>query len=863
MKKIIFLLLLTTVVFTKGYTQNPTFTWAKANYGYVNDNVEAVAIDSEGNVIEVGVFRSSTDLTTGLGAFNLQGNVLQQSPIDPTNSVLYGDSYLVKYNSSGELLWYNRTQGSLTESIESVTTDSNNNIYVCGTYKSSNTTIFSSSAPNPIFGIPGIGRAFVMKISPTGSVLWFQSVSFNYSINNAADFQFINLETDLSGNVYASAMFKTDSISTGSLSLNHVFGSPNQYRNEACIFKFDNNGTPIWLKGIQGSDQEVITKIGVDNTGSVYFSGVTYSPNLIISSSSYPTGNNTSGSSSFTTKLDANGNVVWLDFSDYADISLFGFNETAADSQGNVYCVGTTSGLGLGPFDPHTITFGPSSVTIPYIPDVRRDNVLVVCKYSPTGEKLWMKTSPYNLHIKGTGIEIDINDNIYILGQYIVPTNFGGFTLPNSDFVSNSSSLSNPNYKTFVASLDTDGTVNWARQTGQHFSLETKDFEVDNNGSIVIGGKFIQGNSINFDGSILSGYINSSGFRDSFIAKFNTLATSTTAVFTARSNPFGLALDATNRLYIAESGAINGNKISRATLTDTQPIATPLFTTSLNRPTRVKWSTDNYLYATETGSNEISRANLGVTSPIMQSYFNEGLNMPMGLDVVGNTLFVGDFGSTSIKNINTSITPFQVNAHVADYASDIVNDGTSMYFVNNSSSNVYKANILDADAPIVVIADGMTKPSSVLLHNNMLYISDSTNGSIYRINPYGSSTTPELLISGLNAPNGMVIFNNNLYIAETTANRVVTFNLSSLSTVDIEDSVSLFEVFPNPTADVLNFKIKNEINNVEVFDVSGNLILKENALDSNSLSVSNLSSGLYFVKVTSLDKSQTKKFIKL
>lgn len=857
MKKIILLLLLTTVVFTKGFSQNPTFTWAKANYGSLDEKVEEVAIDSQGNVIEIGSFRS---YATG-GQFNLQGNILPQSPpiagcqYGSVGSCPYTDSYIAKYDTSGNLLWHLRSTGNISEIALSVTTDNQDNIYVTGMLSSDNANIFSHLTTDGI-----IPAGFVMKLTPTGSVLWFQKIQGTVATNPIQrGVGIINLKTDDNGNVYVAGNAIADNIIAGTLSLN-LININNQYRQDCFIAKYDTNGNPLWLKGIQGSDIEDVTKIDVDNTGNVYFSGTTYSPDLIISSSSYPTGNNCfTCLVSFTAKMDTNGNVVWLDFSSNA--SIFRFNETAVDSQGSVYCIGWVRG-GQGSFNPHTITFGSSSITIPYIPDVRRDNVLTVCKYSPTGVKLWMMTSPANLYMQGKGIEIDINDNIYVLGQYIVPTNFGGFTLPNSDFVSNSSSLSNPNYKTFVASLDTDGTINWAKQTGQHFSLETADFEVDNNGSIVIGGKFIQGNSINFDGTILSGYINSSGFRDSFIAKFNTVAPLTTPVITTRSNPFGLALDATNRLYIAESGAINGNKISRATLTDVQPIATPLFTTGLNRPTQLKWSSDNFLYATETGANEISRANLGITSPVMESYFNVGLTQPMGLDVVGTKLFVGDFGSTSIKNIDTSVSPFQVNTHVTDYASDIVNDGTSMYFVNNSSSNVYAANILDADAPIVVIADGMTKPSSLLLHSNMLYISDSTNGSVYRINPYGGSTTPELLISGLNAPNGMVIFNNNLYIAETNANRVVTFNLSSLSTVDIEDSVSLFEVFPNPTADVLNFKIKNEIDCVEVFDVSGNLILKENSLDSNSLSVSNLSSGLYFVKVTSMGKSQTQKIIK-
>ncbi|MBN8642927.1 MAG: T9SS type A sorting domain-containing protein [Flavobacteriales bacterium] len=522
MKNIIFLLLVTNVVFTKGYSQAPTFAWAKANFGDVNDNVEEVAIDTQGNVIEVGFFKSSTDFSTGLGTFNLQGNALEQSPYPSScTNCPYGDTYIAKYNTSGSLMWYLRSNGEYSETISSVTTDNEDNIYVCGTYLSLNFSLGDYSTTDTIQGLKG----FIAKISPSGSVMWLQKIIptlGNYPASVVVGSQFINLKTDSQGNVYASGQMRASSINAGTLSLNLVVAN-NQYRQDCFIVKYDTNGNPIWLKGIQGIDTENITKIGVDNLGYIYFSGTTYSPNLIVSANTYTTGNDTSGTmnSSFTGKIDTYGNAVWLDFSDYGDIWLFDINETTTDSQGNVYTVGSTSGAGLDFFAPHSITFGPSSITIPYVPDVRRDRVLVVCKYSPTGEKLWMKTSPANLYISGNGIEVDDNGIIYILGQYIVPTNFGGFTLPNSNFVSVSISSSNPEYKTFVAALNTNSDINWARQTGNHFKLETADFEVDNNGSIVIGGKFIQGNSINFDGFILSGYPNGSGFRDAYIAKFN------------------------------------------------------------------------------------------------------------------------------------------------------------------------------------------------------------------------------------------------------------------------------------------------------------------------------------------------------
>lgn len=508
------------------YSQAPSYSWSKANFGYVNDQVNEVAIDTDGNVIEVGFFQSATNLTTGLGAFNLQGNTIEQSPYPSScTNCPYGDSYIAKYNQTGALLWYLRTSGDYSETISSVTTDSQNNIYICGTYLSPNMAIgnFNLTDTNPYL------KGFITKVSPGGNILWSQKILStlgSYPQNRMVGVQLVNIKSDAVGNVYISGQMRATSITSGSLSLNLVVEN-NTYRQDCFIAKYDSAGNPMWLKGVQGNGAEEITKIDVDPSGSVYFSGISFGTNnLYVSSSSFPTSNlSYNDGTSFTAKLNPTGGVMWLDYSDFDNnIGFFNFDETASDSQGNVYAIGYVN-YGLGSNSPQTITFGPTTVTVPYVPNVRRDNVMVICKYSATGQKLWMKALPPNLYMRGVGIEIDINDTVYLLGQYVFPSNIDGFSLPNANFISNSVSLSNPEYKTFIASMDGEGNVNWARQTGLHYSLQTTDFEVYNN-SIVQCGLFVQGSSINFDGNILMGYPNSSTFRDGYIVKFNAASLS-------------------------------------------------------------------------------------------------------------------------------------------------------------------------------------------------------------------------------------------------------------------------------------------------------------------------------------------------
>lgn len=85
----------------------------------------------------------------------------------------------------------------------------------------------------------------------------------------------------------------------------------------------------------------------------------------------------------------------------------------------------------------------------------------------------------------------------------------------------------------------------------------------------------------------------------------------------------------------------------------------------------------------------------------------------------------------------------------------------------------------------------------------------------------------------------------------------------NLNTRDYDYDKSIF-IYPNPAASVLNFEIKNNIviSAVSINDISGKEIYKNSNLISNSIDISNLASGVYFVTFKSDDSLVTKKFIK-
>ncbi|MEZ4798503.1 MAG: T9SS type A sorting domain-containing protein [Flavobacteriales bacterium] len=96
------------------------------------------------------------------------------------------------------------------------------------------------------------------------------------------------------------------------------------------------------------------------------------------------------------------------------------------------------------------------------------------------------------------------------------------------------------------------------------------------------------------------------------------------------------------------------------------------------------------------------------------------------------------------------------------------------------------------------------------------------------------------------------------------------FTKELISTASVEDlsSTSILQVYPNPTTDVLNIVTdnKNNINNqLIISDINGRVVMQENlvaiqGLQNNTLNVSNLSQGLYFLTISNSLSSETVKF---
>ncbi|WP_179316173.1 T9SS type A sorting domain-containing protein [Winogradskyella undariae] len=93
-----------------------------------------------------------------------------------------------------------------------------------------------------------------------------------------------------------------------------------------------------------------------------------------------------------------------------------------------------------------------------------------------------------------------------------------------------------------------------------------------------------------------------------------------------------------------------------------------------------------------------------------------------------------------------------------------------------------------------------------------------------------------------------------------TAIACSTWTFTTESSLGIEDNTfEAFSVYPNPTSGVLNIQSTQDVDNVTVFNLLGQSVASftKNEITNSSINLSELSEGLYLVRVTSGDKTET------
>lgn len=187
-------------IFVVKYDSLGNVIWAKTEGSTAFDGAYGISTDDIGNVLITGYFTSPS---VTFGSITLSNA--------STPSL---DMYVVKYNSSGNVLWAKLISGSWDEFGNGISTNSSGDVFVTGTFRSPSITIGSTILNN--FGYYDM---FVMKYDSLGNVMWAKSAGgSDYDGDNS-------IASTVAGDVLITGRFGSPSIIFDTTTLNTVGGT--------------------------------------------------------------------------------------------------------------------------------------------------------------------------------------------------------------------------------------------------------------------------------------------------------------------------------------------------------------------------------------------------------------------------------------------------------------------------------------------------------------------------------------------------------------------------------------------------------------------------------------------------------------
>lgn len=322
--------------------------WATYYGGNNGAAIASVACDLKGHVYIAGQTTSTTNIATS-------GS---HQPVFGGGTGL-GDGYVVKFDSSGTRLWGTYYGSSRGDMVASVTCDSFDNIYICGSTAGTD-NISTPGSHQPVKGNnPGTSNAFLAKITGAGTRIW----GTYYGDTSA---QALTVLVDKYGAVYI----------TGSTHSISAIATPGAYQvtkagtknsTDDFLAKFDSSGRRIWgtYYGGSASEKDALATgisfgrfIASDDSGNVYLVSTTASNSNIATPGSYQATKAISqpAPEAYLVKFDSGGVRKWATY--YSGTNA-GFGTSICTVNNSIMIAGmTASTTGIATAGAHQSVFG-------------------------------------------------------------------------------------------------------------------------------------------------------------------------------------------------------------------------------------------------------------------------------------------------------------------------------------------------------------------------------------------------------------------------------------------------------------------------------------------------------------------------
>jgi hypothetical protein len=379
----------------------PEILWEKKLGGDKVEEAYDALIDSEGNLVAVGVSNSDIEDLMWISSdfyivkLNSIGDLIWENKyggtqLDIANSIVetqdggyliagmshsndndfignygFGDGKIIKLDSDGNMIWSKNYGGSNQDEIKSIISNLDGTFILIGS---------TGSSDHDLTGNHGSWDVWVMKINQSGDVIW----SKNFG-GSQEDFGQEVISTQDGGFLVGGFSSSNDFDVTGN------FGNADYW-----VLKLDQAGNLLWNKNYGGSMDDYLYGLAETEEGDFGLVGYTYSSDFLVT-------NNYGDLDVWLVKIDSSGNLIW-DRNYGGSSSEEGHAITSLDNQ--FLITGMSSDID------HDVTESFGWVD------------LWMFKVDGNGELIWQKSMGGDWADYGKYIQIDTNGNGLVVGHY-------------------------------------------------------------------------------------------------------------------------------------------------------------------------------------------------------------------------------------------------------------------------------------------------------------------------------------------------------------------------------------------------------------------------------------------------------------
>jgi hypothetical protein len=433
-----------------GGAAGPSWNWVRSMGGLSSDAANAIAVSSDNWAYLTGSFQKT----------NLIGDDILVAPLNANNV------FVAKYSRQGLPVWARQSTGTRNDTSTGLIVDSQGRPVVAGNFESGEIQFGGFTMTNRASGDTD---GFLVKYTPDGDVQWAKS------FGGTRDDEVTGLAIDQDDFLYLGGHFSSSRLEIGGTVLTNKGGT------DLWLAKFRSDGELVWVRNDGYSGLHEVGAVAADSAGQVYLTGelwgrTRFGTNELDSHFDHDL---------LLAKFNRDGGFEWV--RQLGNYSVVVGTALAVNPRGDV--------LVAGYFD-QSFWFGGEFVLC------RGGQDILLAKFNSLGDPLWARSYGGAGHEFPRRLLTGPAGAYYLCGHFEQTADFDGILLG-----SGSRDL-------FVAQVNEQGDVLWAKQAGGRRAESAGGIAVDSQGQLHLAGEFYGPSS--FDGAT---YPSVDGTKDAFVAQ--------------------------------------------------------------------------------------------------------------------------------------------------------------------------------------------------------------------------------------------------------------------------------------------------------------------------------------------------------